>query len=671
MRRKTVVWALMISMVAGCLAGCNGEQTESTSIENSYKYTAPEGIEQAGIFVEPVEGISDEFIRGVDISSVLAEEKSGVKYYGFDGKEADLFMLLADAGVNLVRVRVWNDPYDENGNGYGGGNCDVACAAEIGRRAAEYNMKLMVDFHYSDFWADPGKQMVPKAWEGMTVEEKASAAYTFTLDAMNTILDAGADVSIVQLGNETNNAMSGETKWSAISKIVTEGRRAVLEAGEAHGNSDIKIALHFTNPENFDGIKGVCRKLESTGVRYDIFALSYYPYWHGTLENLTNVLNYIKDTYGKDTMIAETSYCYTVLDGDGTGNSVSEKDLNKNYAATVQSQVNAVRDVCDAAVKGNSLGVVYWEPAWIPVQAYYYDIPGSDVVLSGNKSKWEELGSGWASSYAGSYDPDDAGKWYGGSSWDNQAFFDFEGHALESLNVYKYLKYGSTSELKVDFASNISYNVNPGSALVMPETVEVHYNDRSKNGPAPITWNEEDKAKVDTNSVGEYDVRGTFEDGTEIICTVKVANVNWVKNPSFEDDDRSAWNFIYSGDSVLDFQQKETDSYTGEWAMHYWRNGAVEFKAEQTITDLQDGKYYLSAYIQGGDSGDNAEMYLYAVSGGKEYRADYQVKGWIDWQHPEISGIEVTGGEVTIGVAFKGGEGAWGTMDDFYFCLED
>ena len=101
------------------------------------------------IYVEPVEGISDDFIRGMDASAVLVLENSGVKYYNFDGEEQDVFMTLSEAGVNYIRLRVWNDPYDENGNGYGGGNNDLPTAIELGRRATEYGMKVCICLLYT------------------------------------------------------------------------------------------------------------------------------------------------------------------------------------------------------------------------------------------------------------------------------------------------------------------------------------------------------------------------------------------------------------------------------------------------------------------------------------------------------------------------------------------
>ena len=159
----------------------------------------------------------------MDVSAVLALENSGVKYYNFDGEEQDVFMTLAQAGVNYIRLRVWNDPYDENGNGYGGGNNDVATAITLGQRATQYGMKVCIDFHYSDFWADPKKQFVPKAWEGMDIEEKSDALYNFTLENLTQILDAGVDVGMVQVGNEINNGMCGETDASNVRKLLASG----------------------------------------------------------------------------------------------------------------------------------------------------------------------------------------------------------------------------------------------------------------------------------------------------------------------------------------------------------------------------------------------------------------------------------------------------------------
>ena len=190
MRKRSVSLFMVAATVMSLLTGCG-----------SYSPKLPTGSEEADIFVAPVEGLSEDFIKGMDISSVIAEEESGVVYYDENGKEEDLFKILADSGVNYIRVRVWNDPYDEDGNGYGGGNNDVEKAATIGKRAAKYGMKLLVDFHYSDFWADPAKQQCPKAWRKKDIDEKSQLLYDFTVESLNAIMKAGADVGMVQIVN--------------------------------------------------------------------------------------------------------------------------------------------------------------------------------------------------------------------------------------------------------------------------------------------------------------------------------------------------------------------------------------------------------------------------------------------------------------------------------------
>lgn len=115
---------------------------------------------------------------------MLSVENSGAVYYNFDGEKQDVFQTLAESGVNYIRLRVWNDPYDADGNGYGGGNNDLPTAIELGKRATKYKMKVCIDFHYSDFWADPKRQHAPKAWAGMSVNEKADALYAYTIDSL-------------------------------------------------------------------------------------------------------------------------------------------------------------------------------------------------------------------------------------------------------------------------------------------------------------------------------------------------------------------------------------------------------------------------------------------------------------------------------------------------------
>ena len=699
--KKLLAAALCVSLSAGALAGCGKKESagnnstedsrsdsESQSTDAQQETTTqfpaierktadeikinpevidvttfalPDGPEESGIFVQPIEDISDDFIRGMDASAVLAVENSGARYYGFDGEEQDVFKTLAEAGVNYIRLRVWNDPYDENGNGYGGGNNDVATAIELGKRATQYGMKVCIDFHYSDFWADPTKQYVPKAWKGMNLEQKSDALYDFTVTSLTDILNAGVDVCMVQVGNEINKGMSGESFTSSVAELLKAGSSAVREVSKAAGK-DIQVAVHYTDIDKQGEVAKITADLEKYGVDYDIFAMSYYSFWHGSMENMQEMAEYVQDTYGKKVVIAETSYCYTTEDGDGSGNSVSgDGDLVDGYDATVQGQADMLRDICAAADEADIMGVFYWEGTWIPVGPADAD----------NSELWEKYGSGWASSYSGSYDPKDAGKYYGGCSWDNQALFDFTGHPLDSLKVFRELKYGATAPLAVEKVPDVEVSCNVGAELVLPETAQVVYNDKTANREVPVVWNAEQTAAIDTNIGGSYQVEGILQDEEldeeyrTVVANVEVKLINYVVNSSFEDSDTSMWKVVYNGkENPTDYQVNAKDAKTGETAFHFWSASEMDFSIEQEVTGLEPGTYQLSAFSQGGDMLSSSVLEVYAVADGVEYTQSFELTGYADWKEPTVMDIKLTGDTIVVGVRMKCNGGSWGTVDD-------
>ncbi|MDE6845608.1 MAG: glycosyl hydrolase 53 family protein [Lachnospiraceae bacterium] len=674
------------------------EKTMDESDMEEIIYELPMEPEEAEVYVEPIENLPDDFIRGVDISSVLAEEESGVVYYNEDGGEQDIFETLAENGVNYVRVRVWNDPYDENGNSYGGGGNDTAKAAEIGKRAAKYGIKLCVDYHYSDFWADPSKQMCPKAWEGMEIEAKSEALRQFTEESLMEIINAGGHVGMVQIGNEINNGIAGETDWTKRRQLLQAGSAAVREVSDKTG-SDIQIAVHFTDVSDQAGILSIADKLQEKEIDYDIFAVSYYPFWHGTTDNLTETLKKVSETYDKKVLVAENSYPYTTGDGDGSGNSIGEADIVPGYPATVQGQANEIRDVCAAvaAVGDAGLGYFYWEPAWLPVGVWEEGAADADQVLAANKEIWEQYGSGWASSYAAEYDPKDAGVYYGGSSWDNQALFDYTGQPLASLKTFLYLHCGTIVDKQVESIPVVEVNVSLDAELEMPQTADVLFNDRTVL-PIAVEWDAAQLAAIDTSIGGDYDVTGRFViaqaedsainieeekasggDAGEIVLTeeiqkvlgesrpmahVSVSRMNLLANSSFEEDNTSVWEIT---GSCTDFQNKASDAYSGDFSLHFWSSSEVTFTVQQTVTGLEPGIYEFGMYIQGGDAGDKADMYIYADNGTDRLTEATGVTSWCVWQNPVIEEITVgEDGTLTVGASVSAAANAWGTLDDFY-----
>ena len=281
-----------------------------------------------------------------------------------------------------------------------------------------------------------------------------------------------------------------------------------------------------------------------------------------------------------------------------------------------------------------------------------------------NSHIWETYGSGWASSYAADYDPEDAGLYYGGCAWDNQAMFDFDGHPLASLNVFKYLKYGSTASVKIDYIPEVDISCEVGEILEFPSGVEVIYNNHSVK-MLSVIWNETQIAAIDTSKGGSYEISGTLESGETVVAHVEIIMINYVKNPSFEDADTSMWEVTSATDSnPTDFQNKAEDAYSGDCAFHFYSTSDMDFSLEQKFTNLESGTYKLMAYAQGGDVLEDAVMELYAITSAGEQKVSFELTTWIDWKNPTIPEITVLDGELTIGIRVKSNAKSWGTFDD-------
>ena len=651
MKSKLIFFTFIAATI---FASCSTKESKSAG---KTKFPLPKSAEESLIYIEPCPQIGDDFIRGMDASAVLSVEKSGAKFYGFDGNEQDVFLTLAQGGINYVRFRVWNDPFDENGNGYGGGNNDLATAIELGKRATVAGLKTQIDFHYSDFWADPKRQHAPKAWQDLDIEKKSAALYEFTKSSLEKLLDAGVDVAMVQVGNEINNGMSGEKGFINVAKLLQEGSRAVREVAKSR-KKEIAVALHYThiNRENYpDEITRIAMSLKNYKIDYDIMGLSYYPFWDGTMANMQSVVKMFREEYGKKVMIAETSYPFTSEDGDGFGNAFAgkEKDLVPGYPATVQGQARAVRDVCALSCEAGAIGVFYWEGTWIPVGKATED----------NSPKWEKFGSGWASSYCAKYDPEDGGLYYGGGSWDNQAMFDFYGRPLESLKVWRYLRYGTKCQIKIDFIPSVEISCDVGGAVNLPSTIPVIMNN-GKTEQFSVQWNQDDVKKISTQKAAVFSIGGKVED-KNIFARFEVKSINHAKNPSFEGANTSMWKVISRGENPTDFQKKEADAHSGKTALHFYSEQEMDFEISQTLEGLENGIYAVSLFAQGGDVSKDSRMEVFAISGGKEVRENFMVTTWVDWKNPKTSGIKVNDEKLTFGARIKCNAKGWGTLDDF------
>ena len=365
------------------------------------------------------------FVKGMDLSTLLELERCGAKYYD-NGEERDLLAIMKSYDVDTIRIRLWNDPWSETGESYGAGENDLKTSLEIAKRVTAARFGVLLNFHYSDFWADPGKQIKPKAWADYGVKELEQAVYDYTLESMQTFLDAGVNITMVQVGNELSNGLlwpEGKVpNYDNIATFVNAGIRAVRKADAA-----IPVMIHLDNGGNNALYREWFDNFTKRGEDFEIIGLSYYPFWHGSLQMLNDNMNDIAERYGKDLVIAEVSMGYTMEDyknyeklsdeerkGYATRPALVEKI---EYPMTKQGQYDFMEDFLNriSHIKGGKgKGFFYWEPAWIPVP-----------------------GSGWATPASLKYmnDPGPCG-----NEWANQALFDYDGNALPTLSLIRDFK---------------------------------------------------------------------------------------------------------------------------------------------------------------------------------------------------------------------------------------
>ena len=434
-------------------AYAQGNQVDVSSYKDPWEYGGDTGLKDQKVTIKKVKGMSESSIRGMDISSYLALKKAGVKYYDYEGNETPLLKVLHDNGINYIRIRIWNDPFNADGETYGGGGNDVSTGVEIAKEAAQYDMKVLLDFHYSDFWAEPAVQLVPKAWKKdvNNTEKMCSDVYDFTKESIQKFKDAGANIGMVQVGNEITNGLLGiysnrdkgesfnviwgdKKKSTEVNKYLKAGIKAVREY-----TPQALVALHLETP-NVWKYKTIMNTWKRDNVDYDVLGSSYYPFW--SIAAKANTPKTLKDvqtlaaSYGKMFAVFETSWVNSLNDGDGTPNSIGDSTSTGAYEVGPQGQVNELTDLYDTVLsQDNGLGTFYWEGAWIPVKAGWTN-------WEYNKQIADQYGTGWASKGALGYFPDSKmyykGKAaWGGTSWDNQALFDINGYPLQSLKFYK------------------------------------------------------------------------------------------------------------------------------------------------------------------------------------------------------------------------------------------
>jgi arabinogalactan endo-1,4-beta-galactosidase len=335
------------------------------------------------------------FVRGADISGLIKNEDYGAVYRRADGRRGDAVTILAEHGLNCVRAKVWVDPAD----GYN----TKTQVVELGRRAKRAGMDLLVDFHYSDTWADPGKQFKPAAWAELGFADLKAAVYEHTADVLGALKRAGVKPGLVQIGNETNGGLLWpDGRWDQLeqmAELLTAGCDAAADV-----LPETRRILHLAEGGNNGAFRWFFDNAVANGVPFDAIGASYYPYWHGELSGLAANLNDLATRYGKPIYLVETAYPFTTEDSDGFANIITDPEPVPGHPASPERQsywLEEIAKVVKAVPDGLGKGVFWWEATWTGV-----------------------AGAGW--------DPADPAS---GNGWENQALFDFDGKALPGLRT--------------------------------------------------------------------------------------------------------------------------------------------------------------------------------------------------------------------------------------------
>lgn len=595
-----------------------------------------------------------EFIKGMDLSSLEAvEDYGGVFYDENNNPIPNILAYVKSKGVNYIRLRIWNDPtlaFDA------GDYCNKEHTIEMAQRIKAAGLKLLLDFHYSDFWADPAHQQKPAAWENLTFPQLVQAVYDYTADVLNDLDVVGAYPDMVQIGNE----ISGGLLWpdgyidnpQNLAALLNSGIQAVRDTTPS--GKTCKIMIHIAEGGDTERFEYFFDLLTSHGVTdFDVIGLSYYAYWHGTLQDAKNNMNNCVSRYGKEVCIVETAYPYTYADADGYPNAVGQKETDIgglpasvfNQKLMLEMTFNTV-----ATVNNNKgLGVFYWEPLWLPV-------PGAGVM------KGE------------------------GNEWDNQIMFDANGKVLDSINAFQFdpaaaAQYNDRHTI-VYSPEPIKVQVDTYNSLneVLPQTVKVLRFDGTLVD-LPVTWIGADQ--VDMSKVATVTLNGVVSGlnpypGVQLATpqiTVKIQR-NLVKNPSFEIVSGNTYWTINKilGDAGQITNGVHSTPKSGIGSFHYWDDKDFIVEVTQDVYVTENHTYTLNVWAQGSWANMDYDNYYlfarYTAPNGQQVllgRTDMMNANWGWWNEFSVENIVIPAGvnKITIGAHIRGHAGAYGTLDDF------
>ncbi len=542
------------------------------------------------------------FYKGVDISSLLEMEDNGFQLYAEDGKVCEALELCKNYGVNSIRLRIWNEPSNvPEAAGY----CDLEHTVKFAKRIKAEGLHFLLDFHYSDWWADPGKQRKPKAWEGLDKDALVQAVYDYTRQVLERLKSEGCLPDMVQIGNEIRSGMlfpDGEVpNYVQLAKLVNAGIQAARDV-----DSDMKVMIHLDQGGKYYYLREWFDAMLEAGLQsFDVIGISFYSFWHGTFTDLKNSMEALVERYKLPVIVVETAHPWRSGD-DGFVTKDQEKIAG--FPAGIEEQRTVMRlimNIVASVTDEMGCGVYYWEPLVLPMECQ-------------------------------------------GSWGRNMGMLSLESKALPGFAEFRFER----KDLCADEIAKIYHPndmmVKKGTQVTLPKSVEVLRYD-GRRDEYWVRWDE-----FHTLECGSFTVQGyidVLEEHTHIKIDVVEELpefVNLIRNADFSMGE-AEWMLIKKQEGI------QTEINQEEQYLQVSSNQNFDFYLCQDVQIHEKGRYALSVLYRGTNTTDvKVKVYGEQIAGDTKVRGEKNIYPTDDdWMQYEITDIELNVGNFTVGIEMK------------------
>ncbi|MFV0344006.1 MAG: arabinogalactan endo-beta-1,4-galactanase [Anaerocolumna sp.] len=557
-----------------------------------------------------------EFLKGMDISFLPEMLDRGGKFLDQHGSQRnDVFDLLKENGVNSIRLRIWNEPENvPQSKGY----CNLDHTIKMAKKIKAYGMSFFLDFHYSDWWADPSKQEKPKAWKDLSFEELKVAVYEYTRDVLLTLEEENVYPDMVQIGNEIRSGMlfpEGEVpNYKELVALINAGIQGVRAAdGERH---QTKIVIHLDQGGRYFYLKDWFDQAFAAGLLdFDIIGVSYYPFWHGTFTEFKDTLVNLVERYKKPVVIAETAHAWRLTDEGFIG---KQQEEIAGFLATPEDQykvIDLVMNITASLKEEMGIGIYYWEPVVLPFA--------------------------------------DQGGWNS-----NMGVFHEDGRALPALTCFQFDRSKFHMEKARNQVAKVYHPIRRialrGSDIRLPETIKVLFYDGSCR-ELPVLWKDFDK-ELDGVQVIEGAISSTGQGVSielELVQELKKSH-NFVVNGDFNEG-LDTWKVHKKEEQVvLSIRPDFIEPFPAPPIQYVYIESPINFEMDisKDIVGLEPGRYRCSVDYRGTNT-TGVEVRLFTQTKENETKEEVIHPTDEDWITYSISDIVVTDGKLKLGLLIK------------------